>query len=106
MKISMMIDLWFNLVFGFRIFLIFLFILFLVGCADKKTILEYPNIKLKNFGDTKDKIIIEGIKKENDICINKDEINKLVFDISLLKLNLKNYEDQTNLYNNFFKNNK
>ena len=50
MKRSMMIDLWFNLVFGFRIFLIFLFILFLVGCADKKTILEYPNIKLKNFG--------------------------------------------------------
>lgn len=100
------VDFWFNLVFAFRISLIILFVYFLVGCRDKKTVLEYPNIKLKNYGDTKDKIVIEGIKKDNDICIKKDDVNKLVFDISLLKLNLKNYEEQTNLYNNFFIKNK
>lgn len=101
-----LVDFWFNLNTRIRVLTLIFILSFLVGCSDKKTILEYPNVKLKNYGDTKEKIIIEGIKKDNDICINKDEVNKLVFDISLLKLNLKNYEDQTNLYNNFFKNNK
>ena len=82
--------------------IIFILAMFFSGCSEKVVKLEYPTIKLKNFGNAEDKIEIERTKKNGEICLTINDFNKVVFDMSLLKLNLKNHQAQTEIYNSMF----
>lgn len=85
-----------------NIFMMLILAFFLVGCNQKIKKVEYPQIFLKNYGDNKE-ITFDIIKKDELMCLDYNNLNNLLFDISLIKLNLKNYKEQTELYNEMFK---
>jgi len=89
-----------------KYFLILIITFLFSGCVlDKKVKIQYPNIKLKQYGDANKKIEIEAIVRNNNLCLTKQDFNKMLFDISVLRLHQKNYEEQIKLYNDFFKEN-
>lgn len=85
-----------------NIFILLILATILTGCNQKIKTVEYPKIFLKNYGDNK-QIQFDIIKKDELMCLDYNNLNKLLFDISLMKLNLDNYKEQTNLYNEMFK---